>query len=143
MELAPLTPVDTGDALRLWSATEGLTLRDADAPEALARYLGRNPGMSWIARRDGTAVGAVICGHDGRRGYLHHLAVDPAHRRLGIGTALVERCLDALRAEGIGKCHLFVRVENEAARRFWAGLGWAERDDLVTMSLGLGGSANA
>ncbi|MFO0928651.1 MAG: GNAT family N-acetyltransferase [Gemmataceae bacterium] len=73
----------------LWQASEGLTLRDADSPEALARYLARNPRLSVAAFAGGELVAAALCGHDGRRGYLHHVSVHPAHRRRGIGRRLV------------------------------------------------------
>lgn len=138
-----MTPDDIGPTLRLWRETEGLTLREADSPEALAHYLERNPGMSFVACVGGELVGAVICGHDGRRGYLHHLAVHPDHRRRGIGNALVERCRAALRDHGIDKCHLFVRTENKSARAFWIRAGWTPRRDIVTMSITLSGSPNA
>ena len=79
-------------------------------------------------------MGAVLCGTDGRRGFLHHLAVDASERRRGIGTALVDRGLEALRQRGIEKCHLFVLVGNEDAQQFWERTGWSVRRDLVMMS---------
>jgi len=143
VEIEPLTPSDLAPVVRLWADLEGLTLRDADSPAALARYLTRNPGLSFVARSEGDIVAAVICGHDGRRGYLHHLAVHPDHRRRGLGRRLAERCLAALLEEDIEKCHLFVRSENERARAFWRSLGWTERDDIVTLSKNQSSSANA
>jgi ribosomal protein S18 acetylase RimI-like enzyme len=131
---APMTTGDIPDALALWRMTEGVGLRGADSPEALGRYLARNPGLSLVAREEGRMAGAVLCGHDGRRGYLHHLAVAASHRRRGIGTALVERCLDALGGEGIEKCHLFVYHHNAAGQAFWRSIGWHSRDDLLLMS---------
>src|SRR5215216_1469875 len=130
IEYAPMTGADVGEALELWTAAEGVGLRGADSPQALARYLARNPGLSLVAREEGRMVGAVLCGHDGRRGYLHHLAVAAPHRRRGIGAALVERCLDGLRGEGIAKCHLFVHRHNAAGQAFWRRTGWHARDDL-------------
>lgn len=143
VEIEPLTPAELTPVLRLWASTEGLTLREADSPEALGRYLGRNPGLSFVARTGGEIVGAVICGHDGRRGYLHHLAVHPNHRGRGTGRALAERCLAALQADGIDKCHLFVRIENDRARAFWSSIGWTDRTDIVTMSKNQSSSPNA
>ena len=131
------------DALALWGATEGLTLRGADEPAALARFLERNPGLSLVAVQEGRVAGAVLCGHDGRRGYIHHLAVAADVRRRGIGRALVDAALAGLSRDGITKCHLFVRIDNPAAARFWTTLGWQLRED-VWMYSWLGGSdANA
>jgi ribosomal protein S18 acetylase RimI-like enzyme len=79
-------------------------------------------------------VGAVLCGHDGRRGYIDQLAVRKSHRRQGIGKALVARCLYNLMRIGIHKWHLFVLEDNRDAIAFWKKLGWAERVELVTMS---------
>jgi len=141
--IAPLTEADIVEVLALWTASEGVGLRGADEPGALARYLARNPGLSLVARDGEAVVGAVLCGHDGRRGYLHHLAVAASHRRRGIGRELVERCLDGLRREGIAKCHLFVYHHNESGQAFWRSIGWNGRDDLLMMSRDLAGDPNA
>ncbi len=133
--IQPLTMADYADALALWQASEGIGLSSADAPEAIARYLDRNPGLSFAARAaDGALLGAVLCGHDGRRGYLHHLAVRAGSRGQGLGRALVARCLAALQAQNIAKCHLFVYTANADGRAFWEKIGWVERTTLLIMS---------
>jgi ribosomal protein S18 acetylase RimI-like enzyme len=141
--IAPLKRADIPDMLRLWQATAEMVLRDADSPEALGRYLDHNPGLSLGARLDGELVGVALCGHDGRRGYLHHVAVARERQRRGIARALVERCLAALAEQGIDKCHLFVHVINEEARSFWRHIGWKERDDVRMMSFISSGRTNA
>ncbi len=95
-DITPFQPSDYEEAIALWQRTEGVTLRSADSSEAVLRYLKRNPGSSFVAREHDTLVAAVLGGHDGRRGYLHHLAVAPTHRGRGIGRALAERVLTAL-----------------------------------------------
>ena len=132
-----ITPFEMSDydaAVSLWSDAEGVVLGSADDRDAIARFLAHNGGLSFVARHDGRLVGAALCGSDGRRGYLHHVAVEAASRRQGIASALVERCLEALRGRGVQKCHLFVLVGNEDALRFWDRAGWARRGDLVMMS---------
>ena len=133
-EIVPFQPSDYDDAMALWRQTEGLALRGADSREAVLHYLKRNPGTSFVARERRTLLGAVLGGHDGRRGYLHHLAVAPSHRRRGVGRALAEHVLKALGTQGIHKCHLMVRADNTEALAFWAHLGWDQRADLVLMS---------
>jgi len=133
-EIRPLTMADYPAAYALWQATPGIGLSSADEAAAIARYLERNPGLSFVAYDEEVLVGAVLCGHDGRRGFLHHLAVAPAYRRQGIGRALVQHCLAALAAAGIAKCHLFVFHRNEEALAFWRHLGWVERVELVVFS---------
>lgn len=123
--------------MNLWRATPGIGLGDADAKEGIASYLKRNPGMSFVAQADAELAGAVLCGTDGRRGYLHHLAVHAAHRRQGVGSALVDRCMGALREAGVGKCHIFVFADNAEGARFWERIGWKARTDLRIMSRGV------
>jgi len=88
-----MTMADYDAVIELMKATPGVSFRDADSRDATARYLERNPGLSFVAEKGDRLVGCVMCGHDGRRGYLQHLAVLPEHRRQGIASALVERCL--------------------------------------------------
>jgi ribosomal protein S18 acetylase RimI-like enzyme len=123
--------------------TPGISLRDADSREATARYLERNPGMSFVAEIDGVLAGCVMCGHDGRRGYLQHLLVLPEYRRQGIANALVERCLTSLAQLGIRKCHLDVFKTNDSAARYWQGQGWQLRTDIDRYSFTRPGDDNA
>ena len=90
--------------------------------------------MSFVAIADRNVIGAVLAGHDGRRGYIHHLAVHPAHRQQGLGRRLVDRCLDALRDAGIQKCHIFIFTENSGGIDFWESVGWMRRADISVMS---------
>jgi ribosomal protein S18 acetylase RimI-like enzyme len=137
VEIRTMGPADCAAALDLWRRCEGIALSDADTPAGLERYLARNPGLSFVAEKGDVLIGAVLGGHDGRRGFLHHLAVAPEHRRRGHGRALVERCLAALRTEGIGKCHIMIVAGNDAGRAFWERLGWCGRQDVALMSLTL------
>jgi ribosomal protein S18 acetylase RimI-like enzyme len=129
-----MTVLDYQDVVDLWRKTEGVGLSSADTLEAIARYLARNPAHSFVVRDDAQLVGAVLCGHDGRRGYLYHLAVQPTYRRQGIGQALVERCMASLQTAGIDKCHIFVYTTNQAGQAFWEKMGWVLRTNLLLVS---------
>jgi len=122
------------EVVQLWQRCPGVGLSEADSRENLEIFLKRNPGLSFLARSAGEIVGTILAGHDGRRGYIYHLAVLPSHRRRGIGTTLVRRCLSALAAQGIAKCHIFVFADNDPGKRFWAAAGWSERMDLCVFS---------
>jgi putative acetyltransferase len=132
-----LVPADYDRVRALWERSAGIGLNESDTREAINAFLARNPGLSLVAlAADGSLAGAVLSGHDGRRGYLHHLAVDTAHRRRGLGSALVERCLKDLRALGIPKCNIYLFADNADGRAFWLREGWAVRDDLVVLQRG-------
>jgi len=134
IEIAPLTIAAYDDVLTLWRQCEGIGLSEADSRESIQAYLQRNPGMSFLATADGDPVGAVLCGHDGRRGYVHHLAVHPRFRRRGIGRQLVDQCLRALQQAGIQKCHLFIFNLNRDGIAFWKDVGWTPRGDISVIS---------
>ena len=138
-----MTMADYDRVIALLQTTPGVTFRDADSPQATARYLERNPGLSFVAERDGAIVGCIMCGHDGRRGYLQHLAVHPAHRQQGIAAALARRCLAQLESLGIFKSHLDVFKTNEAGQAFWQSQGWKLRTDILRYSFTSNGRANA
>lgn len=138
LRLAPMTADDIHDALALWSGMPGIGLNESDTPENLRAFLERNAGLSLVLRdadrpAEDSLVGAVLCGHDGRRGYLHHLAVRPEYRRLGLARRMVEDCLAALRERRIVKCNIFVYAQNDLGQGFWRETGWIHRSDLVVL----------
>jgi N-acetylglutamate synthase len=143
MTIREMTLDDYEAVMDLLCGTAGVRLRDADSREATARYLERNPGLNFVAEDSGKLIGCVMCGHDGRRGYLQHLAVAQTHRRRGVGTELVERCLAALEQLGIFKTHIDVLVENELAISYWSRRGWKKREDIFRFSHVKSGSPNA
>jgi ribosomal protein S18 acetylase RimI-like enzyme len=141
--LRPMTLDDHAAVIALMQATPGIALRDADSHEATARYLQRNPGLSFVALADGELCGCIMSGHDGRRGYLQHLLVLPAYRRQSIGQALVERCISSLEALGIHKFHLEVLTTNGSAADYWQARGWQLRTDIHRFSYVRPGNHNA
>jgi ribosomal protein S18 acetylase RimI-like enzyme len=122
------------DALALWRSTAYIGLSSADEPNALVKFLRCNPGFSFVALESETLVGAVLCGHDGRRGYIHHLAVASSHRKRGIGSQLLSLSLERLFQEEIFKCHSFVFQKNPYTELFWGYEGWVLREDLQVFS---------
>lgn len=123
------------EVMKFWSSIEGIGLSGADTLENINTFLKRNVGLSFIAQESGEQiVGAILCGHDGRRGYLHHLAVSPAYRKNGIARRLVANCLAKLKEEDISKCHLFVFVNNQQGMDFWNHLGFYKRNDINIFS---------
>lgn len=140
--IRPMAPTDYPTVIGLMTKTPGVSVRDADSLEGTERYLRRNPHLSFIAHVNGVAVGCVMSGHDGRRGYLQHLVVLPEHRRKGIASALVESCLLELEKIGILKTHLDVLTSNEAAQAHWTRQGWTLRTDIHRFSFVKNGGEN-
>ena len=133
---------DIPAALALWRVTEGMGLGESDKPERLAAFLDRNPGLSAVAALDdGVLVGAVLCGDDGRRGYLHHLAVARERRQQGIARALLAYCFAGLAARDIEKCNIFLLADNTEGERFWQRAGWVVRSNLKVMQKNVAGEA--
>jgi ribosomal protein S18 acetylase RimI-like enzyme len=108
----------------------GLNTTD-DSREGIAKYLARNPATCFVAERDGEILGVILSGHDGRRGYIHHTAVSLSERSRGLGSALLDRAMAALEAEGITKVALVVFEKNELGNAFWERKGFTARNDLV------------
>ena len=132
-----MTLADFDAVRRLWQNTEGVGLNESNRRENIALFLARNPGLSRVAVDGDVIVGAVLCGHDGRRGYLHHLAVAKTQRQLGIGKQLVKACLADLARQGISKCNIFLFADNAAGEAFWQHNGWTKRADLQVMQKSL------
>lgn len=115
----------------LWKSTPNMGLRSLDdSQEGISLFLKRNPKTSFVAYEDGQLTGAVLCGHDGRRGYIYHTVVLPEYRRRGIGSALVEAAVNALKEEGITRVCLNVMERNEQGKSFWTSRGWEKKDFL-------------
>lgn len=134
VHIVGFTMKDYQKVIALWENCEGIGLSSADSKNSMKAYLKRNSGMSFVARYKNEIIGAVLCGHDGRRGYLHHLAVNADFRNQGIGRSLVEKCVAALQSAGIQKCHLFIFTSNEDGIRFWEKIGWHHRKDIGVVS---------
>ena len=116
----------------LWLNTPNMGLNNLDdSKDGISKYLKRNPGTCFVAEKDSTIIGVTLCGHDGRRGYIHHTAVAASEQRHGVGAALVDAAVSALEREGINKVALVVFGKNEKGNAFWEKQGFTERPDLV------------
>ena len=118
------------ELLDFWQHIEGLRFSDDDSYENLQIYFKRNPELSFIALRDNSIIGTIKCGHDGRKGYIHHLAVKKEFRKAGIAQALIGKCLANLDKNGVtkDKVRVFVLDSNKTALTFWKHVGFAEQD---------------
>lgn len=135
IELREMTIDDYEAVYALWQKSDGLDLKSDDTSrKSIIRFLERNPNLSFVAVSDGKIIGAALCGHDGRHGYIHNLAVSKAFRKQGIGKSLVGRCNYALLNIDIHRCHLHILGDNKVGIDFWNKLGWKQRVELITMT---------
>lgn len=122
---------DYQDLITMWKHTPNMGLRSLDdSQEGISAFLKRNPNTSFTAYEDGRLVGAILCGHDGRRGYIYHTVVLPEYRKRGIGASLVKMAVKALQEEGISRVCLNVMETNEQGKRFWIENGWEKKEFL-------------
>ncbi len=126
-----MTIEDYEEVHALWMTIKGFAIRSIDdSREGVARFLKRNPHTSVVATEDGKVVGAILCGHDGRRGCMYHVCVHRDYRRRRIGTQMVVFAMEALRKEQISKISLIAFTKNDIGNAFWKTIGWTRREDL-------------
>ncbi len=126
-----MTIEDYDKVYALWKKIKGFGIRSVDdSREGVAHFLERNPTTSVVAEEDGEIVGAILCGHDGRRGCLYHVCVAPDYRMRGIGKSMVVFAMEALRKEKINKVSLIAFTKNDIGNAFWNEIGWTKRQDL-------------
>jgi len=125
---------DYDEIIKLWSETPGIGISISDQKERLGGFLNKNKNTCFTVKINGKIAATALCGNDGRRGYLYHLAVIEEYRNKGIAKELVNKCFEGLKAEGIHLCHLFVFKTNETAVKFYKKTNWREREEIVVYS---------
>lgn len=132
MNIRQMTITDYNEIYALFLSCKGMGLNDLDdSREGIKRFIKRNPDTCFVAERNDGIVGVIMVGNDGRRGYIYHTAVHLDCRKQGIGAALVEAGIAALKANGIHKTALVVFDRNETGNAFWEKMGFTTREDLV------------
>ena len=130
-DIQTMTIGDYEGVRALWMSIKGFAIRSVDdSREGVELFLKRNPTTSVVAKLDGKVVGAILCGHDGRRGCLYHVCVAEEYRMQGIGKAMVVQAMEALKAEHINKVSLIAFTSNDIGNAFWKQIGWTKREDL-------------
>lgn len=131
MIIRTMTIEDYDGVYALWMSIKGFAIRSVDdSREGVEIFLKRNPTTSVVAEEDGKIVGAILCGHDGRRGCMYHVCVDAGYRMRGIGRQMVVMAMEALKKEKVNKVSLIAFTENDIGNAFWKRIGWTKREDL-------------
>ncbi|MCD2493611.1 GNAT family N-acetyltransferase [Lacrimispora sp. NSJ-141] len=132
MQICTMKIEDYDRVYQLWIRTPGMGLTNLDdSKEGIEKYLKRNPSTCFVAKEEERLLGVILGGHDGRRGYIYHMAVEKSERKKGIGTALLEASLEAFRREGITKTALVAYDSNDEGNEFWERRDFVLRKDLV------------
>jgi len=124
ISLRLLAPDDYDRVVALWRRCDGVEVAEGDDREAFIRFLLRNPGLSHAATCADRLVGSALCGHDGRRGLIYHLAVAPEYRGRGVGKQILTQSLQGLRACGIARVIVLVAGDNSTGQDFWLSRGF-------------------
>jgi ribosomal protein S18 acetylase RimI-like enzyme len=128
---------DYDAAIQLWQRVQGIEIAEGDDREGVVQFLARNPGLSRVAADGSAIIGVALCGHDGRRGHVYHLAVDPAYQGRGLGQRLLDECLEGLRGTGVQRVIIMVAEDNPHGREFWKRQGWEELPGAIGMGIDL------
>lgn len=132
MIIREMTIADYDSVYHLWVNTPGMGLNNLDdSVQGIEKYLKRNPNTCFVAEKNNKIIGVILSGHDGRRGFIYHAAVDPSERNSGVGTTLLDKAMNALKNEGISKVALVVFSHNELGNSFWEKRGFIVRQDLT------------
>jgi N-acetylglutamate synthase len=126
---------DYDAAVHIWQRVEGVEIAEGDDRTGIAKFLARNPGLSRVAIDGPAVVGVALCGHDGRRGHIYHLAVDPNYQGRGLGKRLLGECLDGLRGARVQRVIILVADDNQRGAAFWKHTGWEEIPGAVPMGI--------
>ena len=138
MQIRTMTIADYEKVYALWMSCKNMGFNDIDdSKEGIARFLERNPNTSFVAMENDELLGIILGGHDGRRGYIYHMSVAENHRKKGIGSSLVEKCLESFKNEKISKVALLVFKYNEAGNAFWEKQDFILREDVNYRNIGL------
>jgi N-acetylglutamate synthase len=133
MRIRKMEPGDHTTLLELWKSFPGNAVTGADGREGFSAFLARNGDFCFVLEEEEKVLGSVMASHDGRRGYIYHLAVETSQQERGLGRTLMERAEAALAAAGIEKAHLFI-FSNNSAIGFYERTGWHLRRDIEVMS---------
>ena len=130
LEVSPITDADVDAVVALWQRC-GLTRpwNDPLGDIAFARR-GANATIL-VGRADGATVASAMVGHDGHRGWVYYVAVDPERQRNDFGRAIMDAAEDWLRVQGIAKVQLMVRPDNTNVRAFYDRLGYATQERVI------------
>lgn len=125
LHVRPMADGEEGAVIALWQRA-GLTRPWNDPANDLAFARGKAHADILVGVADGAIVASAMVGHDGHRGVMYYVAVDPDRQGRGFGQQIVAAAEAWLLARGVWKINLMVRKGNEKVLGFYDGLGYAQ-----------------
>jgi ribosomal protein S18 acetylase RimI-like enzyme len=120
---------DQEQVVTLWRKVN--MVRVTNDPEVdIERKLKHSPELFWVAEMDGIVVGTIMIGYEGHRGWINYLSVLPKLQGQKIGTRLMEKAEEILRAKGCPKINLMIRKSNQKVFEFYKKLGFVEDETI-------------
>ena len=127
LTIASIAEGDIPEVIRLWKRA-GL-VREWNDPAGDIALARTESNSTVLLGRDGGGglVASVLVGHDGHRGWVYYVSVDPDHRLRDYGREIMTAAEDWLRARGIAKLQLMVRGDNAKVHAFYEALGYYDQ----------------
>ena len=119
----PIEDRDVDTVVALWSRA-GLTRPHNDPGRDIAFARAAPSSEVLVGEAEGRIVASVLVGHDGHRGTVYYVSVDPGCRGLGYGRQVMSAAEDWLKARGVWKLNLLIREDNTAVQGFYGALGY-------------------
>ena len=130
LEVSPITDADVDAVVALWQRC--VLTRPWNDPLGDIAFARRGANATiLVGRADGATVASAMVGHDGHRGWVYYVAVDPERQRNDFGRAIMDAAEDWLRVQGIAKVQLMVRPDNTNVRAFYDRLGYATQERVI------------
>ncbi|MCW9699082.1 MULTISPECIES: GNAT family N-acetyltransferase [unclassified Avibacterium] len=136
--IEPMKPEHYIQVYQLWKSIDGIDINPLDDSfESIKDFLRFNPDLNYIARENSQVIGVIMCGFDGRRATIYHMAVDKNQQGKGIGKALLTHLEQKLKHKNITKGRLLAFSHNIQGSKFWQQQGWIKQTHLDYFSKNL------
>jgi ribosomal protein S18 acetylase RimI-like enzyme len=130
LSISPITDADVEPVIALWQRC-GLT-RPWNDPAGDIAFARRGASVTiLIGRADGAIAATAMVGHDGHRGWVYYVAVDPDRQGKDLGRTIMAAAEDWLRSQGVAKVMLMVRPDNTKVRAFYDKLGYDVQERVI------------
>jgi ribosomal protein S18 acetylase RimI-like enzyme len=131
LSIVEIADADVPAVIALWERC-GLTRpwNDPASDIAFARRGANSTVLVGRASGSDIVVTAMV-GHDGHRGWVYYVAVEPDRQGAGLGRTIMTAAEEWLRGQGVVKAMLMVRPENTQVQAFYETLDYEEQERVV------------